>query len=368
MPTFNCGRFLRDAIESVLAQDFRDFELIIRDDASTDDSARVIGEYAARDPRIRACIRTSNLGMVENWNDCLQDARGEYVKFIFGDDALATPQSLSALVTALDSAPGAVLAASARLLLDDSSRPLGVCNDFRTAGRHDGIAVVRQCLSTDRNLIGEPSAVLFRRDTSQRGFDPQLRQAVDQEFWFHLLLQGDFMYLPEPLCIFRQHGGQQTHVNRRVEVGPMESLLITLRYIDAVSNPACGGFTAAGRRQLLFNRLYYSRKNVSRSPGILMAEAAVRARLPRRWRLLLWARHRVIKPWLNLRRFVARHFGNAPAAYTDFERIGRSLARARPAPAGLAHEGAARPSPNLTRRQLSPAASPRASGLALRAR
>src|SRR5208283_3355105 len=88
IPTFEYGRFLPEAIESVLAQDLMDFELIISDDASRDDSGEVIRRYAARDPRIRYRLHERNIGMVANWNWCLKEACGEYVKFVFGDDCL----------------------------------------------------------------------------------------------------------------------------------------------------------------------------------------------------------------------------------------------------------------------------------------
>ena len=66
IPTYNYARFLPAAVESVLAQDFREFELLISDDASTDGSAEVIRSYAERDSRIRFRLHTANLGMVKN--------------------------------------------------------------------------------------------------------------------------------------------------------------------------------------------------------------------------------------------------------------------------------------------------------------
>ena len=89
IPTFNYARYLPEAIESVMQQDFREFELLIADDASTDASADIICHYAAKDARIRFTIHSRNLGMVANWNWCLSEAKGEYVKFLFGDDRLA---------------------------------------------------------------------------------------------------------------------------------------------------------------------------------------------------------------------------------------------------------------------------------------
>src|SRR3974377_931912 len=89
VPTYNYARYLPEAIESVLEQDFQDFEVLISDDCSTDGSAEVIARYAAKDSRIRFKIHPANLGMVENWNWCLSEARGDYIKFLFGDDRLA---------------------------------------------------------------------------------------------------------------------------------------------------------------------------------------------------------------------------------------------------------------------------------------
>src|SRR5471032_2980636 len=95
IPTYNYARFLPEAIESILAQDFQDFELLISDDCSTDNSAEVIARYAAQDKRIRFQIHSANLGMVQNWNWCLSQARGEFIKYVFGDDKLASPTAIT---------------------------------------------------------------------------------------------------------------------------------------------------------------------------------------------------------------------------------------------------------------------------------
>jgi glycosyltransferase involved in cell wall biosynthesis len=76
IPTYNYARHLPAAIESVLDQDFLDFELLIADDASTDNTEEICREYEAKDSRIRFFCHAENLGMVENWNWCLQQARG----------------------------------------------------------------------------------------------------------------------------------------------------------------------------------------------------------------------------------------------------------------------------------------------------
>lgn len=368
IPTYNYGRFLWQAIESALAQDFTDFELIISDDNSSDESAEIIAEFARRDPRIRATVQPRNLGMVANWNWCLHEARGDYVKYMFGDDCFVETDALSRLVAALDAEPSAALAASARLLIDEDARPVAVCDDFGAAGRHDGLSAIRRCMRDGRNLIGEPSAVLFRRVVPGRGFDPSLRQAVDQEFWFHLLLRGDLVYLPEPLCAFRRHAQPQTPAPRRDDLGPAESLLVTERYIEAMSNPHAGGFSPWARRSVLYHALYHSQKEAPRTAAVLMAEAAVRAQLPLHWRCLLWLWHRLTKPASDLRRLFHRRTLRQSENDSNFEPIGRNVgtraivrhagrARACPGAARAADPMRKRPELLTTRRQLSPAAS-----------
>src|SRR5580658_3418304 len=101
IPTYNYGRFLPEAIESVLMQDFQDFELLIVDDCSADNTAEVVKPFCSRDARVHFAINPTNLGMVHNWNHCLQQARCEFVKFLFGDDKLSDPQALSKMMALL---------------------------------------------------------------------------------------------------------------------------------------------------------------------------------------------------------------------------------------------------------------------------
>jgi hypothetical protein len=309
IPSYNHARFLPEAIASVLAQDFPDFELLLSDDASTDGSAAVIREFAARDSRIRFHIHPRNLSMVPHWNWCLREARGDYIKFVFGDDGLASRRTLGVMAAMLDAEPSAVLAATARLLLDGHSQPEGVWNSLGPAGIHRGAVVISQCLQRDRNLIGEPSAVMFRRAFASRGFDPQFRQIVDEEMWLHLLRQGDLAYDPRPLCIFRRHPSQQTVANHRPHIGPEDSLLITARYLDCLAPGCVTGLSVFGRRRILYRHLHYARKHSGRSPAIRRAEAVLMAQLPLAWYVICWFWHRTSKPVINLVRTCRRDAG-----------------------------------------------------------
>jgi glycosyltransferase involved in cell wall biosynthesis len=304
VPTYNYARYLPEAIESVLAQDLRDFEMLISDDGSTDDSAEVIARYAAKDRRIRFHVHPVNLGMVQNWNWCLSEARGEFVKFVFGDDMLASPQALTKLLELLESSASAVLAASARYVVDENSEVIAIWDDFGRPGAHSGTDVIAACLNEDRNLIGEPSVVLFRRRDAIRGFNPRFRQIVDQEMWFHLLEKGEFAFTSEPLCCFRKHATQQTEVNAVSQIGVLEAMRL---FAEHYSKPY---LQSKGFRKRGFDRIYQLRKRRKANPQVteemLAIEHELSAKMTASWYAAHWLRRRLTRPFQNLGRWIER--------------------------------------------------------------
>lgn len=213
MPVFRGEAFLREAIESVLRQNYGDFELLVIDDCSGDRTAEIVREFAGSDKRVSFEVNRANSGMVANWNRCLRKARGRYIKYLFQDDILTTADSLGTMVDALERDESASLVASARLLIDSRSQQIGSDLPFSSCTAARGRDIIRYSILKHGNVIGEPSAVLFRRELAGRGFNPGYRQIVDLEMWFHLLEQGNFIYLAEPLCGFRVHPRQQSAKN-----------------------------------------------------------------------------------------------------------------------------------------------------------
>lgn len=104
MPAYNGEKFIREAIDSLLAQTFTDFELIISDDASTDGTETICRDYAAKDSRVRYIRQTENLGGGANFKIVLAEARGKYFMFASNDD-IWSPNWLTGLTTALQDAP-----------------------------------------------------------------------------------------------------------------------------------------------------------------------------------------------------------------------------------------------------------------------
>ena len=107
MPVYNAENYLGEAIESLLAQTFQDFELIISDNASTDRTEAICREYAARDPRIRYERQAENQGAARNFNHVFERARGPYFKWAAHDD-LHSPTFLARCVEVLDRSPDVV--------------------------------------------------------------------------------------------------------------------------------------------------------------------------------------------------------------------------------------------------------------------
>lgn len=298
IPTRNYARYLPAALDSVQRQDWQDYEIIISDDASTDDSAAVLQSLTSGNSRVRLHLHQTNLGMVDNWNWCLSQARGHYVKFLFGDDAFASPDALATWCTLLDRHPQAVLASSARQVINEKGRPVHVWNRLSAHHVLPGRKIIADCLYHDANLIGEPSAVIFRRDAAIRGFDPTLRQIVDLEMWFHMLDRHEMIHTDRPLCLFRRHAEQQTAKNRSTQTGPKESLIITARYLDVLSTT----LTSFQRQCILHRRLHYARKRLPRSPEIIRLEQDLSRQVQSPWFQLASLRHRFMRPWQNLQR------------------------------------------------------------------
>ncbi len=294
IPTYKYARFLSQTIESILNQSFSDFELIISDDDSQDGSAEIIRDYASRDARIRFKIQSPNLGMVNNWNWCLAQAQGCYIKYVFGDDFLISQDALALLVELIETEPGVRLAASARIIVDGSSTPIEVWNHAGKQGITAGAEMISQCLWHDRNLIGEPSVVLFRKEDAARGFHPDFKQVVDLEFWMHLLRNGNFAYTETPLCAFRRHAEQQTEVNRRTIDGASEHARLLHLYSDYFA-------LRPEHDQEIFKRLYRLRKKRNPKEYEIELIKLLSNVLDDKY-FTYWIRYKVMRPFSNVRR------------------------------------------------------------------
>ena len=204
---------LREALRSAMEQDYGNIEILIVDNHSGDNTQQVVAEISAGDARVQYVRHSENIGMARNFSACISLARGKYIKLLCADDILV-PGCVAAMAGVLEEYPEISLAGCARILTDERLSPLRTASARRMRARIGGQAMIRECFFLG-NIIGEPTAVMFRRVDAQRGFNEGYSQLVDLEMWFHLLQKGDFSFIPAPLCGIRQHADQATQVNLR---------------------------------------------------------------------------------------------------------------------------------------------------------
>jgi len=209
IPTYRGGKTLGAAIESVLAQTHTDFELIVVDDDSPDDTRAVVEGFSDR--RIVYLRNERNLGPQGNWNRCLEVASGDYFKLLPHDDLLH-PRCLERQVGVLDAdtEKRIALVFCAREMLGPDARVL--MRRGYPGGREGPIdcnVLIRACVRRGTNLIGEPGAVLLRKATAGKVgvFDATNPYVIDLDYWFRLLAHGNAHFCAEPLAAFRVSAG-----------------------------------------------------------------------------------------------------------------------------------------------------------------
>ena len=193
MPTYNISEFLGQAIESILSQSFNDFEFITVDDGSTDDSGRVLEDYAERDHRIRVIRNEQNKGIVYSLNRGLKACRGKYVARMDADD-IALRDRLEKQIAAMEADPYTFVLGAALSYIDKNGKELGV---------------VRRC-SLDKSLIAQnpllhPTVVFRRAVLEQHGlcYLEKYRYAEDYFLWLQLSRLGKIDALDDIVLKYR---------------------------------------------------------------------------------------------------------------------------------------------------------------------
>jgi glycosyltransferase involved in cell wall biosynthesis len=201
MPVYNGERYLDESIESVVAQDFADFEFVIVDDGSTDGTPALLAKWAARDARIVLLRRDENGGPSRALNAGLTVARGEYIARQDCDD-ISLPGRFARQVAALDANPAAVLVTLGRLLIDERGTSLGIAPHVVQPPE-----VIRLLLHFTPAL-GVPGQAMFRTSAVRAigGWDESYRLSQGWELATRLSKQGPFLALPELGMEYRVHG------------------------------------------------------------------------------------------------------------------------------------------------------------------
>jgi len=202
------GRFLEERIQSVLCQSFQDFEIILLDDASTDDSKDVIEIYRANPKVSHICYNETNTGKpFLQWKLGMELARGSLIWIAESDD-VAKPEFLATMVQAFDRYTNLVLSTVKLEYIDAEGKSIGfVEEDFQ--GTYDGKDVLVNGLGY-RNCIRNASAVVFDRQVGMAYIDNIIgrRYSGDWHFWALISMHpgGRMHFNPSYLCYYRLHG------------------------------------------------------------------------------------------------------------------------------------------------------------------
>ena len=209
VPAYNNGQYIEATVRSILAQTFTDFELIIADHSSTDDTWARIQQFDA-DARVALYHTEAGGGARRNWNAVSERATGELIKLVCGDDLLH-PRMLELQVKAFDANPDDVMLVAAQRDLVDArgktflrGRGLGSLD-----GLVDGRRALRETVRAGTNIFGEPACVMMRTEALKKaGWWQDLHYYIDAGSYAPVLAQGSMVALRESLASFRVSASQ----------------------------------------------------------------------------------------------------------------------------------------------------------------
>jgi glycosyltransferase involved in cell wall biosynthesis len=207
MPVYNSAQYLRQAVESILAQTFTDFEFLIIDDGSTDASLKILQTYAAQDQRIHLTTR-ENRGLARSLNQMLTYAKGEFIARMDGDD-IAMPERFARQVEFLRREADVVCVGSAMDWIDEQSRFLGHCPVPESDQE------IQRWLLGGISLLHHPCAMARRASVLEvGGYNETMMASSDLDLWLRLGEIGRLANLTDMLLQYRLHQQSITHANQ----------------------------------------------------------------------------------------------------------------------------------------------------------
>ena len=254
IPTYNGEKYFKECLDSIQAQTFTDFEVLIVDDCSSDNTVKIAQEYANCDPRITIVINQQNLGLVGNWNRCAQLAQGEWLKYVFQDDLIA-PTCLEKML-AFASPDTSIICCKRDFLFSTETSQKTKDNylkiltlesyfsgDIKISAQQYCQVVLNNLTESfigEKNLIGEPTVVMLHHSVFEKFglFNQHLIQIGDLEFWTRIGVNTGITYVEETLATFRVHEESATFTNNNTSRNYRSFVLDSLVFLyDFTFNP-----------------------------------------------------------------------------------------------------------------------------------
>jgi glycosyltransferase involved in cell wall biosynthesis len=278
VPVYNEENYLRETLESLLAQTCGDFEIIVSDNASTDGTEAICREFAAADPRLRYIRQTANIGAPANWNFVAREARGRYFKWSSASD-LVLPHFLQSCIQPMEADSSIVLCYGKTSYIDGEGKPFQFRdNDVEALEERPSERFERICqyLSVNNEQYG-----LMRRDALLKTRLDRMYPHGDLVLMAELALLGKFKLLSEHLLIRRAAEGHWTGMMPDEEINalfwpgarPKARIFYIRRHLDylwtAMSSPVSIGERLRAFQYAL-RLAYWRKRELRRELGVLL--------------------------------------------------------------------------------------------------
>jgi glycosyltransferase involved in cell wall biosynthesis len=241
IPTYNRSGLLRESLQSVLWQSLRDIEVVVSDNASTDDTEAVVRSFG--DPRVVYDRNPENLGLFANMSRCLRLGSGKY-RVVLPDDDLMLPGNLERKVAFLERHPEAAMIHSGFRFLDGDGNPQGPIVNWARLSEdtvEPGASFVRRSIALG-GLVCVSSVMLRSEHVADERFDAADGPYADMALWLRVATRGDVAFLPDPLSGLRVHAASASSGFQTVRVRRGQHRL-TSSHADALRQ-AHGRFVA----------------------------------------------------------------------------------------------------------------------------
>ncbi len=208
IPVYNRAQLVRAAIESALAQDMADLEILVIDNASTDGTWDTLQSY--HDPRLRLVRNDTNVGLFGNLNRCLELAQGDYICILCSDDRLL-PGSIAREIEMFQRHPNLSLVSTRGWFIDENSNRIRSMGDLLPPGIYNSNEMVKGALwilvNYGSTIFNYPSGVLIKREAVSKAgwFDVNMKQLGDMDYYLRILQHGDMAILSDEGCEVMQH-------------------------------------------------------------------------------------------------------------------------------------------------------------------
>lgn len=232
MPSYNHERFISETIGSVLGQSFKDFELIIIDDASKDNSKQIIEGFCERENRVNAIFHKENMGIARTLNDGIEKAKGKFIALI-GSDDVWSKDKLKKQVEILEKNEDLVVWSEGKII-DAHGNPTGeLFTEMHGASKKKKSGDIFDELLKGNFIFG--SSLIYKRgNTGDLMFNETLKYLNDYQFEVDLAAKYEYFFILEPLVMYRIHGGNTILSDR--ESWQKDRLMVNDYFLHKYSN------------------------------------------------------------------------------------------------------------------------------------